>query len=206
MMTKEQRDPVYQRNNEVKPQRKIYLVVDDESADLSLINHEPSKVSSSAVYDESEGTAANPDESYVSIENTYPADESIEYTNEICYVKDVKTYKDKPKEKELPCYQHFNGRCTAGENCTYSHNAVKLAEYGQSKLKEFALSKYVSLEDLKKILKEKEAKGNPSFSRPPISSQLQDARRIIPGRHNGQLHLMRHPDTEVQPLEALTEG
>ena len=206
MMPKEQRDPAYQRNNEVKPQRKIYLVVDDESADLSVINHEPNKVSSSTVYDESGGTAANPDESYVSIENTYPADESIEYTNEICYVKDVKTYKDKPKEKELPCYQHFNGRCTAGENCTYSHNGVKLAEYGQSKLKEFALSKYVSLEDLKKILKEKEAKGNPSFSRPPISSQLQDARRIIPGRHNGQLHLMRHPDMEVQPLEAPTEG
>jgi hypothetical protein len=104
----------------------------------------------------------------------------------------VKTHKDKPPERVLPCYQYFDGKCTAGSACTYSHDPVVLTAYAKDQLQRLVRSKYISADDLVKAAKEKgTAISKPMPDRPP--PQPQDARLLPTGRGPGQLRLFTHP-------------
>ena len=46
--------------------------------------------------------------------------------------------KAKGSVKALPCYEYFEGRCTAGSSCVYSHERASLEKYGEDLLKKIA--------------------------------------------------------------------
>jgi hypothetical protein len=105
----------------------------------------------------------------------------------------IKTYKDKPPEKVLPCYQQFDGRCTAGSACTYSHDPTVLATYAKEQLNRLLRSKYISHDDLVNAAKEKASQS----ARTQAAPATQDARRLPAGRGPAQLHLLaRTPEVE----------
>ena len=52
-------------------------------------------------------------------------------------------YKDAPKERQLPCYEHFEHKtCPAGAACIYSHNPQSMEEHAQRAFKKLLKSPY----------------------------------------------------------------
>ena len=93
----------------------------------------------------------------------------------------IKSYKDKPPERVLPCWEQFNTRkCQAGEHCAFSHDPAVLRAYAEQKLQEIFQSPYVSSQSIMDVYKRKvQAEGS---ARPQGSLPTQDARRLVPGR------------------------
>lgn len=121
---------------------------------------------------------------------------------EFCFIK---THKDKPPERVLPCYQYFDGKCTAGSACTYSHDPVVLAAYAKDQLQRLVRSKYVSADDLVKAAREKStAVSRPISDRQP--TQPQDARLLPAGRGPGQLRLFTQPRAIAADDDADQDG
>lgn len=109
----------------------------------------------------------------------------------------VNTYKAKPPERVLPCYQHFDGNCTAGASCVYSHDPSVLAAYGKDQLKRLVRSKYVTADDITNASKEK----SQNVTRTPPTQRTQDARHLPSGRGAGNLRILSRPSDAVQQEE-----
>jgi hypothetical protein len=122
-------------------------------------------------------------------------DTMADMSGHLCYVK---TYKDKPAERVLPCYQHFDGKCTAGSSCVYSHDHDVLTAYGRELLQKLVRSKYVTADDVAQAFREKPQ----NVARPVPGQSTQDARRLPAGRGPGHLRILSRPTTAPQPEDA----
>lgn len=127
----------------------------------------------------------------------FAQEEALEVVYPDCEVGDIyfiKTYKDKPQEKILPCYQHFDGRCTAGSTCAYSHDPTVLAAYAKEQLNRLLRSKYITPDDLLNAAKERASQP----SRVPATPRTQDARQLPAGRGPAQLRVLARPPEAEQ--------
>jgi hypothetical protein len=131
----------------------------------------------------------------------FAAEESLEAVypdGDVGDIYFIKTYKDKPQEKVLPCYQHFDGRCTAGPTCAYSHDPTVLAAYAKEQLNRLLRSKYITPDDLLNAAKERASQP----SRVPAAPKTQDARQLPAGRGPAQLRVLARPPEAEQRSDA----
>lgn len=115
-----------------------------------------------------------------------PAEDDIEL-EETDEIYAIKTYPVKEKERVLVCYDHFEGKCTLGDACAYSHDTQVQKEYGQQRLKILIRSPYVTMQDLYQAAKEKNSTADPVRNPiPPVRvlkpNSPQDARMLPAGR------------------------
>ena len=174
-------DTTPQKSQTRNVQRQLFVVQDELSPVPNGLDD------SQASDDDSVCAAVHPDP-----ENT---------TDETGQLYFVKTYKDKPPERVLPCYQHFDGNCTAGASCVYSHDHDVLTAYGREQLKKLVRTKYVTAEDIAQAAKEK-TQNNP---RHVTMQPTQDARRLPSGRGPGNLRILSRPAITPQPEETPAE-
>ena len=120
----------------------------------------------------------------------------------------VKTYNTKQPERVLPCYQYFDGRCTAGANCVYSHDRAVQVAYGKEQLKRLATSEYVAAQDMFQAARDKQnsqSQQNKPVDMPqkplersfPVRQPfptVQDARQLPTGRGPGKLRIYAGED------------
>ena len=129
---------------------------------------------------------------------------SDDETDPVATLQFVKTYNTKQPERVLPCYKYFDGRCTAGASCGYSHDKAVHIAYGKEQLKRLVASQYVTAEDLFQAANDlrnsqpKQHKSTDAPPKPPEKSlhtrpleppDAQDAIRLPTGRGNGQIRL-----------------
>jgi hypothetical protein len=157
-----------------------------------------------AVHDEPIATHNTPEDDVNSEDDdgsspVFPDPDSMDGASDQLYY--VKTYKDKPPERVLPCYQHFNGKCTAGSSCVYSHDHDVLTAYGREQLQKLVRSKYVTAADITQALKEKPQ----NVVRPVPGQPTQDARRLPTGRGPGNLRILSRPTTAPQQEDVTEE-
>lgn len=136
---------------------------------------------------------AVPAESDTKLYDVYP---DLDETGEVFAIK---TYPAKEKERTLPCYDHFEGKCALGDTCVYSHDAQVQKLYGQERLKILIRSPYITMQDLYQAAKEKNSTVDPV--RGPIQPvrllkpNPQDARALPAGRGPAHhLRVLSNPD------------
>ena len=101
----------------------------------------------------------------------------------------------------LPCYQHFEGKCTAGSSCVYSHDPAVLTTYAKEQLQRLLRSKYITADEIVRTAREK----SQNVVRPVPSQPTQDARRLPAGRGPGNLRVLTRTADVAQVTDASTD-
>jgi hypothetical protein len=64
----------------------------------------------------------------------------------------VTTYTDKPKEPINPCFDHFRGKCQAGNTCVYSHTEDSMQRHGEYLIRVAHESKFMGTKKIQDFL------------------------------------------------------